>query len=122
MIQTREHLLKACPMWRDQQKILWAEIKKITGRWKSRWMILDLLAHGRCSRAVLVFLSITDVERLVPAPVEEDAQSEASEWELRERSEREEKQRQEAEELGALGEEQPLFLPTPSFMAPAEEE
>jgi hypothetical protein len=28
----------------------------------------------------------------------------------------------EAEELGAGGEEQPLFLPTPSFMAATEEE
>jgi len=37
-----------------------------------------------------------------------------SEWELRER---EEKRRAGAEELGAGGEEQSLFLPTPSFMA-----
>jgi hypothetical protein len=49
-------------------------------------------------------------------------QIEASEWELRERREREEERRQEAEELGAGGEEQPLFLPTPAFMASAEEE
>jgi hypothetical protein len=28
----------------------------------------------------------------------------------------------EAEELGARGEEQPLFLPTPSFIAATEEE
>jgi hypothetical protein len=82
----------------------------------------DLPADKRCSRAVLDFLSTTDVGRLVPAPVEEDTQSEASEWELQERSEREEERRQEAEELGAGGEEQPLFLPTPSFMASVEEE
>jgi len=44
----------------------------------------------------------------VPAPAEEDAQSEASEGELWERQEREE-----AEEVGVEGEEQPLFLPTP---------
>jgi hypothetical protein len=41
------------------------------------------------------------VGRLVPAPAEEDAQSEASEWELQERKEWEEERRQEAEELGA---------------------
>ena len=53
--------------------------------------------------------------------------SQASEWELRERREREEEQEVEAEELGATGrlgavEKLPLFLPTPSFMASAEEE
>jgi hypothetical protein len=36
--------------------------------------------------------------------------------------EREEERRQEAEELGAEVEERPVFLPTSSFMASAEEE
>jgi hypothetical protein len=40
---------------------------------------------------------------------------------LRDWREREEVRRVEVEELGAGGEEQPLFLPTPSFMASAEE-
>jgi len=71
---------------------------------------------------VLDFLSTTDAGRLVPAPAGGDAQSEASEWELRERQEREEERRREAEELGGGDEEQPLFLPTPSLMASAEEE
>jgi hypothetical protein len=44
----------------------------------------------------------------VPALAENDVQSEASEWELRERREREERRRAEAEELGADVEE-PLF-------------
>ena len=57
--------------------------------------------------------------RVLPAPAEEDARSEASEWELRERREREEERAAEAEELGAEVEE-PLFLPTPAFMASAE--
>jgi len=70
---------------------------------------------------VLDFLSTTDVRRLVPARAEEDAQSEASEGELRERREREEERRAEAEGLGAEVEE-PLFLPTPAFMASAEVE
>jgi len=48
-------------------------------------------------------------------------QSEASEWELRERREQEEERRAEAEGLDAEVEE-PLFLPTPAFMASAEEE
>ena len=54
-----------------------------------------------------------------------DAGSEVSEWELRERQEREEERREEAEVLGGEeergGEEQPLFLPTPPFMASAGE-
>jgi len=25
-----------CPEWKAQQKILWAEVKKETGRWKDR--------------------------------------------------------------------------------------
>ena len=97
-----------------QQKILWAEVQKQTKRWKSRWTVRDLLTDERCGRAVLDFLSSTDVGRLVP-PLEEegDAGSEVSEWELRERREREEEREAEAEELGA-GREEPLFLPTPS--------
>jgi len=48
--------------------------------------------------------------------------SEASKCELRERREREEERRQEAKGPGAEVEgELPLFLPTPSFMATAEE-
>ena len=58
----------------------------------------------------------------VLALTEEDAQREASEWELWDRREREEERRQEAEGRDAGYEEQPLFLPTPSFMASAEEE
>ena len=110
-----------CPEWKAQQKILWAEVQKETGRWKSRWKIRDLLADGRCGQAVLDFLSSTDVGRLVPPLGETDAESEVSEWELRERREREEERRAEAEE-GCTGAELPLFLPTPSFMATADEE
>ena len=94
-------------------------------RWKGRWTARDLLADG-CGRAVLEFLASTDVGRLVP-PLEEEghAGSEVSEWELRERRERLEARGDEAETLGAVeeeGEELPLFLPTPSFMASEGEE
>jgi len=56
-----------------------------------------------------------------PVRADEDAGSEVSKWERREREEKE----AEAEELGAagelgVGEELPLFLPT--SMAPADEE
>jgi len=70
----------------------------------------------------------TDVGRLVP-PLRErdDAASEVSEWELRERQERHEEREAEAEALGAAdevgaGEERPLFLPTPPFMVSAGED
>jgi len=120
--QTRDHLFKVCPEWKMQQKILWAEVLKETKRWKSRWTVRDLLADGRCRRAVLGFLSSTDVGRLVlPQTEEDDAGSEVSEWE--QQGERE----GEAEAPGAVddmgeGEELPLFLPTPSFIASAGEE
>ena len=47
--QTRNHLFKERPEWKPQQKILWAKVKKETGRWKDRWIIRDFLADGRCS-------------------------------------------------------------------------
>ena len=113
----RDHLFKVCPEWKMQQKILWADVKMETERWKSRWTDRDLLADGRCGQAVLDFLSSTDVGRLVPALEGGDARSEVSEWERRERREWEEEREVEAEEVGAVGklgagEELPLFLPT----------
>ena len=114
--QTRDHLFKECPEWKSQQKILWAKVKKETGGWKDRWKVRDLLADGRCVRAVLDFLSITDVGKRVPVE-EEDAVSAVSELEVREF----------LEESGAGAEEEgtggtPLFLPAPDFMATAEVE
>jgi len=82
--QTWDHLFKECPEWKPQQKILWAEVKKETGRWKDRWKVRDLLADGRCSRAVLDYLSSTDVGRRVPAEAEDDAVGAVSELEVRE--------------------------------------
>jgi len=93
-----------CPEWKIQQKILWAEVQKETGRWKIRWKIRDLPADGRCGQVVLDFLSSTDVRRLVPPLEEGDAGSQASEWERREHRGREEGRETEAEELGAVGE------------------
>jgi len=104
-----------CPEWKTQQKILWAEVRKEIGRWKDRWKIRDLLADERRRRAVLDFLSTTDVGRRVPA--EGDAVSEVSEAEVREWLE---EQGAGAEGSGAGG-ELPLFLPTPDLMASVEE-
>jgi len=120
--QTRDRLFKECPKWKGEQKILWAKVRKETGRWKSRWRIRDLFADRRCSQAVLEFLTMTDVGTIVPAAEDEaHAESEGSEWELWERQEREEERGEEAEALGT-GEKPPLFLPIPPFMASAREE
>jgi hypothetical protein len=41
--------LRTAPEWKAQQKILWAEVRKETGRGKDRFKIRDLLADTRCS-------------------------------------------------------------------------
>jgi len=109
-----------CPEWKAQQKILWAEVRKETGRWKSRWKIRDLLADG-FGQAAVDFHSSTDVGRLVPAAEEDDAGRDVSQWERREFREWEEEGREEAEALGA-GKGLPLLLPTSPFREPADEE
>jgi len=124
--QTRNHLLKRCPRWKKEQKDLWEEVWKETGRGRERWKVHELFAESGCSQSLLDFLASTDVGKIAPA-VEEDATSEASEWELRERREREEEAETETEALGAedVGDtrgEHRLFLPTPPFMASAGEE
>jgi len=96
--QTRDHLVKVCPELETQQKIVWAEVRGESGRGKSRFKIRDLLADERSSQAVPDFLSTAAVGKLVPA--EEDAGSEVSDWERRERRELEEEQRVETDELG----------------------
>jgi len=91
--QTQEHLLKVCPEWKAQQKILWAEVRKETGR---EGPAEDPgPPSGREVRAVLAFFSATDMGRRVSA---EEGVSEVSEAELREWGE---EQRAEAEGPGA---------------------
>jgi len=116
--QTREHLLKGCPKWRKQQKVLWKEVWEKTGGGRFRWKAHELFAEEECSQAVLEFLSTTEVGKTVPGVAGgEDAGSEVSEGELWERAEREEEGGEEGKAQGD-GEE-PLFLPTPPFMASA---
>ena len=62
-----EHIFKVCPEWKAQQKILWAQVWKETGRWKDQLKIRDLLADERCSRSVLDFFSSTEVGRWEPS-------------------------------------------------------
>jgi hypothetical protein len=62
-MQTREHLFKNCPRWKPQQKILWAKVRKETGRGKDRFKIRDLFGDERCNRPILEFLRTTEVGR-----------------------------------------------------------
>ena len=43
-MQMRDHLLKECQRWKEQQKTLWREVYKETGRGKRRWRAHDLFA------------------------------------------------------------------------------
>ena len=74
--------------------------RKLPGptRCRDRTNIAELLADQRCSQAVLTFLATTDVGRTSGPPVadvNEDAASDASEWEAREQEEREWERREE---------------------------
>ena len=72
-------------------------------RGRYRTSIAKLLAHERCSQAVLQFLATTGIGRTSGPPVaedEEDAASEASEWEARDQAARAWERREE-ERLGA---------------------
>ena len=87
---------------------MWAEV----GRGKSQFKIWDLLADGRCSLAVIDFFSTRMWEGWSRLRKTRGARcrngSAGSEG-------RGEESGGGAEELGAGGEEPPLFLPTPSF-------
>jgi len=82
--QTRDHLFKHCPEWKNQQKVLWnavlTETRKLPGptRERHKTSIAELLADQRCSQAVLDFLETTDVGRASGPPVAEEADEEAS--------------------------------------------
>jgi len=78
--QTRNHLFKECRRWKTQQKVLWEEVRKATGKGKNRFRIRDLLADGRCTRPILDFLHTTAVGSRVgprakpPEPGDEEAE------------------------------------------------
>jgi len=95
------------------------EVLEESGRGKSQFKIRDLLADGRCSQAVIDFFSSTDVGGLVPA--EEDARSETSEWERRERRERG-GERRGLRSWVPEGRSHHCFSPRPPFMASVDEE
>jgi len=65
--------------------VLWAAVRRETGRRKDRVKIRDRFADGMCSGAIVDFLATAQVGRRAPEVAEEDVLSEASEWEPRER-------------------------------------
>ena len=85
--------LQKLPQWKSQQKSLWAtvleETRKLPGptRGRDRTKITELFAEDGCSQAqaILDFLATANVGRTPVA--EEEAASEASEWENREHEE-----------------------------------
>ena len=108
-VQTREHLFNNCPEWKSQQKTLWATVlettRKLPGptRGRAHTNIAELLADEWCSQAVIQFLATTDVGTTAGPPVaedNEDAASEASEWEARDQAERAWEREVEAVRLG----------------------
>jgi len=82
--QTRDHLFKHCPEWKNQQRTLWktvsTETRKLPGptRERHKTSTAELLAHRRCSQAVLDFLENTDVGSTPGPPVAEETDVEAS--------------------------------------------
>ena len=84
--QTRDHLLKRCPRWKEEQKVLWQKVEEEKERGRERWKAHELFAGGgQCFQAILDFLSSTDIGKKVPPVVKDgDVGSEVSEGELRE--------------------------------------
>ena len=78
--QTREHIIKPCPAWRERQKVLWKEVRKQAKRGRDRFRMADLFADERCSKAVLRFLETMGIGKTVPKerPTEEDSDASSS--------------------------------------------
>ena len=105
-IQTREHLFKNCPNGRANRRPSGrpSSRRPASSPGRDRTNIAELLADEQCSQAVLDFLATTDVGRTAGPPVaneEDDAASEALEWEPRERAERDWERMEEGDRLGA---------------------
>jgi hypothetical protein len=67
--QTWEHLFCHCRRWRDQQKVLWNAVGKVTG-WKAgkcrHVQVSELFSMEECDQAVLDFLAATEVGKFPP--------------------------------------------------------
>jgi len=67
--QTWEHLFCHCSLWRDQQKVLWKAVGKVTG-WKAgrcqHVQVSELFSMEKCDQAVENLLATTDVAKFPP--------------------------------------------------------
>jgi len=54
-------LFKHCRKWEQQQKVLWVEVRKETGKGKDSYAIRDQLADEQYEGAILDFLRTTEV-------------------------------------------------------------
>jgi len=67
--QTREHLIRHCSRWRDQQIALWKAVGKATG-WKAgrcrHVQLSELFSIEMCDQAVMDFLAATEVGKFLP--------------------------------------------------------
>jgi hypothetical protein len=83
-------------------------------------MVRDLLADERCRRALLDFLSTTDIERLVPALLRRTLRARRQSGNSG--SGENDRRRGEPRLRGWTPRSRNLFLPTPAFIASAEED
>jgi hypothetical protein len=68
-LQTREHLLRHCSPWKDQQKALWTAVGKATGSKAGRCrhvQISELFSMEICDQPVMDFLAASDVGMFPP--------------------------------------------------------
>jgi len=65
----REHLFHHCSWWRDQQKVLWKAVGKVTG-WKAgrcrHGQVSELFSMEEWDQAVVDFLAATEVGKFPP--------------------------------------------------------
>jgi len=72
--QTRGHLFTWCKRWKKEQEVLWRVIRKVTGvQWRLQLPTSQVFASEECTQALMDFLFVTDVGRVVVA--EEEAES-----------------------------------------------
>jgi hypothetical protein len=62
--QSYDLLFKEYAEGKEQQRTLWTEVRKETGRWKNRWKVWNVLADEICSRVALCVTCQKDLIRI----------------------------------------------------------
>jgi len=67
--QMREHLVRCCSWWRDQQKMLWKAVGKATG-WNAgrcrHVQISEMYSRDECNQAMMYLLGVTEEGKFGP--------------------------------------------------------